>query len=206
MSREKIVAGRWRNMNHVIGRRYGKAGIAFFFLLACTAFSLWVPNAEAVPGYLTSFTSTYPTSTLANNCLICHTTTNASPSTRNPYGSAYGSNGHSFAAIENLDSDGDGFTNIAEITATPSTYPGNATSFPAGSVAGPMTVTPAGGLTSSGTIGGPFSPSSQTYTVTNTGTASMNWTATNGKSWVTLSSAGGTLAAGANTTVTASIN
>ncbi len=73
-------------------------------------------------------------------------------------------------------------------------------------VAGPMTVTPAGGLTPSGTVGGRFSPSSQTYTVTNTGTASMNWTATNGTSWVTLSAAGGTLAAGANTTVTASIN
>ena len=76
----------------------------------------------------------------------------------------------------------------------------------AATVAGPMTVTPAGGLTSSGTVGGPFTPSSQTYTLTNTGTASMNWTATKVASWVTLSSTGGTLAAGANTTVTASIN
>jgi hypothetical protein len=72
-------------------------------------------------------------------------------------------------------------------------------------VAGPLTVTPAGGLTPSGTVGGPFTPSSQTYTVTNTGTASMNWTATKVASWVTLSAAGGTLTAGANTTVTASI-
>ena len=72
-------------------------------------------------------------------------------------------------------------------------------------VAGPMTVTPAGGLTSSGTAGGPFTPSSQTYTVTHTGTAPMNWTASKVQSWVTLSSAGGTLAAGANTTVTVSI-
>ena len=84
------------------------------------------------------------------------------------------------------------------------TFPGDADD-PAASVAGPMTVTPAGGLTSSGTVGGPFTPSSVTYTVTNTGTASMNWTATKVASWVTLSSAGGTLAAGANTTVTASI-
>ncbi len=73
-------------------------------------------------------------------------------------------------------------------------------------VAGPMTVSPAGGLTSSGTFGGPFSPSSQTYTLTNTGTASMNWTASKVESWVTLSAAAGTLAAGATTTVTASIN
>ena len=76
----------------------------------------------------------------------------------------------------------------------------------AASAAGPMTVTPAGGLTSSGTAGGPFTPSSQTYTVTNTGTSPMNWTASKVASWVTLSAAGGTLAASANTTVTASIN
>ena len=75
----------------------------------------------------------------------------------------------------------------------------------AANVAGPMTVTPAGGLTSSGTAGGPFTPSSLSYTVTNTGTAPMNWTATKVQSWVTLSSAGGTLAAGATATVTASI-
>jgi hypothetical protein len=76
----------------------------------------------------------------------------------------------------------------------------------AANVAGPMTVTPAGGLTSSGTAGGPFTPSSLSYTLTNTGTAPMNWTASKVQSWVTLSAAGGTLAAGANTTVTASIN
>ena len=187
-------------MNHGIGTRHGKAGIVFLFLLT---FAVLVNGAEASPSYFTSFQSTYPSSPLsavASNCSICHT----SPPTRNSYGSAYASAGHNFAAIEGADSDGDGFTNIAEITA--GTYPGNAASFPAGNVAGPMTVTPAGGLTSSGTAGGPFSPSSQIYTVTNTGTASMNWTATKVASWVTLSSAGGTLAAGANTTVTASIN
>jgi hypothetical protein len=75
----------------------------------------------------------------------------------------------------------------------------------AASAAGPMTVT-AGGLASSGTAGGPFTPSSQTYTVTNTGSAPMNWSATKTQSWVTLSSTGGTLAAGATATVTASIN
>ncbi|HEX9849184.1 Ig domain-containing protein [Candidatus Deferrimicrobium sp.] len=72
--------------------------------------------------------------------------------------------------------------------------------------AGPMTVTPAGGLTSSGTAGGPFTPSSLSYTVTNTGTASMNWTASKAQSWVTLSATGGTLAAGGTATVIASIN
>ncbi len=74
----------------------------------------------------------------------------------------------------------------------------------AASVAGPMTVT-SGNLTSSGVAGGPFTPSSTSYTVTNTGTAPMAWTATKTQSWVTLSSTGSTLAAGATATVTASI-
>ncbi len=69
-----------------------------------------------------------------------------------------------------------------------------------------LAVTPATGLTSIGTIGGPFTPASVAYTISNTGNASMNWTAAKTAAWVTLSSASGTLAAGANTTVTASIN
>ncbi len=69
-----------------------------------------------------------------------------------------------------------------------------------------LAVTPATGLTSSGTVGGSFSPSSATYTLSNTGNASMNWTAAKTVAWLTLSSASGTLAAGANTTVTATIN
>jgi VCBS repeat-containing protein len=72
--------------------------------------------------------------------------------------------------------------------------------------AGAMSVTPAGGMSSSGAPGGPFSPSSQQYTLTNTGGTSINWTASKTQTWVTLSSAGGTLAAGATDNVTVSIN
>jgi hypothetical protein len=71
---------------------------------------------------------------------------------------------------------------------------------------GPLQVTPATGLSSSGAIGGPFSPSSAACTLTNTGTASMDWSASKGQAWVTLSATSGTLAAGANTTVTVSLN
>ncbi len=69
-----------------------------------------------------------------------------------------------------------------------------------------LAVSPAGGLSSTGPAGGPFTPSSASYTVTNTGGASVNWTAAATQGWVSLSSAGGTLAAGGSSTVTVSIN
>jgi len=84
-------------------------------------------QAHAKSGYLTSFNSEYGTSgTALDTCNVCHT---SSIPTRNPYGTAYGSNAHSFTAIANLDSDGDGFTNNAEIVAR--TFPGDAASKPA---------------------------------------------------------------------------
>jgi hypothetical protein len=73
-------------------------------------------------------------------------------------------------------------------------------------VAALMTVSPAGGWAATGSAGGPFAPSSQAYTVTNTGTAAMVWAARKQAGWVGVSPAGGTLAAGASATVTVSIN
>jgi uncharacterized repeat protein (TIGR01451 family) len=68
-----------------------------------------------------------------------------------------------------------------------------------------LAVTPATGFSSSGHAGGPFSPASQDYLLTNNGTASLNWTAANQSNWVTLSASSGTLAPGTTTTVTVSI-
>lgn len=67
-------------------------------------------------------------------------------------------------------------------------------------------VSPAGGLTSSGLRGGPFTPSSQIFTLTNSGTTSLNWSAAKTQSWLTLSTSGGTIAPGASTTVIATLN
>ena len=88
---------------------------------------------------------------------------------------------------------------------TASTTSGTGT-YTVGSGAPALTVTPSSNLTASGPAGGAFSAASATYTLTNSGTAAMNWTASKTAGWLTLDSSGGALAAGANTTVTATIN
>ncbi len=69
-----------------------------------------------------------------------------------------------------------------------------------------MSVSPAGGLTSAGLVGGPFSPTNQIYTIGNSGDSNLTWTASKSASWVTLSSTAGTLAPSSNETVTVFIN
>ena len=99
-----------------------------------------IGSAVAVSGYLNgtgSFNATYGTATTAlDTCNLCHPD-GSSGNLFNPYATAYRNAGHNFAAIEALDSDGDGFSNIAEITAR--TFPGDATSRPADTT--PPTVT-----------------------------------------------------------------
>ena len=72
---------------------------------------------------------------------------------------------------------------------------------------GVLSVVPTDGLTSAGSQGGPFSPSSKSYTLQNTGGSSIHWlVASIGGVPVNLSAIEGDLAAGASTTVTFSIN
>ena len=73
-------------------------------------------------------------------------------------------------------------------------------------IAGQLAVTPAGDLNSSGLPGGPFDPGSIVYALTNSGGATLSWTASKTESWVSLSANSGSLAAGASTNVTVSIN
>lgn len=87
--------------------------------------------AYALSSYKTQFNSRYGTAgTTLDQCLLCHTS-NSSPSINNlnSYGNAFANSNHNFVTIEPLDSDGDGFNNLAEITAR--TFPGNASSKPA---------------------------------------------------------------------------
>ena len=69
-----------------------------------------------------------------------------------------------------------------------------------------LSVTPVSGLSSSGHVGGPFNPTNQVYGLVNSGNSNMDWAATNTAAWVTVSPTNGTLASGASTNVTVSIN
>jgi hypothetical protein len=67
------------------------------------------------------------TGTQLDNCMTCHRGKSAK---KNAYGSDYKKAGYTFEAIEESDSDGDGFSNIEEIGA--GTFPGDPKSRPTG--------------------------------------------------------------------------
>ncbi len=69
-----------------------------------------------------------------------------------------------------------------------------------------LVVTASGGLSFSGNYGGPFSPTSRTYTLSNDGFEEIKWTASKTASWVTLSQTSGSLTPGSSTTFSVSIN
>ena len=70
-----------------------------------------------------------------------------------------------------------------------------------------LSVTPGDGLNSSGAQGGPFSPSSKSYTLQNTGGTTINWSVTKGANWLDLSSpTSGALNPSTSQLVTVSIN
>ncbi len=105
--------------------------ISLVLLLLAVIALAGVPQASAISDYKTWFETNYSSAVNSkiDACLLCHV--NADPftgSARNPYGTDFGNNGHSFTAIELLDSDGDGFSNIDEIHNL--TFPGNSSDFP----------------------------------------------------------------------------
>ncbi|MEP7133710.1 MAG: carboxypeptidase regulatory-like domain-containing protein [Chloroflexota bacterium] len=127
----------WRVLNRMAVTLAGA-----LILLAVMIASSTPQAGFALPGDLSSATSKYPNlaSSALNTCDLCHT---ASIPTLNPFGAAYKANGRNpaaFGLIENIDSDGDGFTNIQEINAL--TFPGNPASKPAAPTAVPPTAIP----------------------------------------------------------------
>ncbi|MCH9807974.1 MAG: S8 family serine peptidase [Alphaproteobacteria bacterium] len=72
---------------------------------------------------------------------------------------------------------------------------------------GTITVTPSTLLTSSGPVGGPFSPNQRVYTITSTQQFGViNWTANATQNWLTMSPTSGSLNPGASANVTVTIN
>jgi sugar lactone lactonase YvrE len=69
-----------------------------------------------------------------------------------------------------------------------------------------LQITPATGFTASGYVGGPFSITNESFSLTNTGTNSLNWTLVNTSVWLNASPGGGTLMVGGTTNVTVSLN
>ncbi len=136
-----------RRSNRLKGRL-----IAFFVVgvAALAGILLWVQRAQAFSSELIAAESKYQNivGTKLDSCLLCHS--NMTTFARNSYGLAYKNSNMNFAAIENLDSDGDGFSNIAEIMAL--SFPGDASDKPAA-----PTPTPT-----------PFQPATNTPTATET--------------------------------------
>jgi PKD repeat protein len=128
--------------------RYRSAAFltTLFILLA------WQPQAQAFSSFLNDFNDNYNTAgTRLDQCIACHTS-NSSVGSRNPYGSALANANINFGAIENVDSDGDGFSNLTEIMAR--TFPGNPNDFPIATNQ-PPTADPNGPY--NGTLGSPVS-------------------------------------------------
>ena len=69
-----------------------------------------------------------------------------------------------------------------------------------------LQIFPVTGFNAIGGVGGPFTPVSQTLTLTNTGTQALNWTVSNPVSWLDVSAGSGTLAPGTASLVTVSLN
>jgi hypothetical protein len=68
-------------------------------------------------------------------------------------------------------------------------------------------VTPGSGFVANGPVGGPFSVTAQSLSLTNAGTNSLNWSLSNTSLWLNAAPAGGTLApGGAAATATVSLN
>jgi hypothetical protein len=101
-----------------------KTGLTVGVFLALATFIF--TDADSLTSFKIQFNSEYKTSgTDLDACITCH---KGKPPKRNPYGADFKAARYAFELIELKDSDGDGFTNIAEIQA--GTFPGDPESKP----------------------------------------------------------------------------
>jgi hypothetical protein len=92
--------------------------------ISAVGFAVVSPPAQSTPEYQSQFNTKYDMrGSKLDSCLTCHTKQAGGIENMNPYGTDFGKNNHDFAAIEGLDSDGDGVTNIDEIKAE--SFPGD---------------------------------------------------------------------------------
>lgn len=97
---------------------------AMLMLTAVVFLATWSSPAQSKPEYLSEFNAKYDTrGGRLDSCQTCHNSATGNKDNVNPYGVDYGKNNHDFAAVEGLDSDGDGFSNLDEIKAE--TFPGD---------------------------------------------------------------------------------
>ena len=108
------------------GYQKGKKKI---WIIAFVAMLLVVPQVMARPSYLSTFESTYPAAvgSRIDACNLCHKSPEGGDA-RNLYGLSFASSGRKFAAIENIDSDKDGYANLQEIQSL--TFPGDVNDHP----------------------------------------------------------------------------
>ena len=101
-------------------------GLTILFMVALAVlFLLLAPTSRAKTDYLAAARLQYPAilGSRIDNCTLCHYTDAVNWPNRNLFSRDYELNGHNFAAIEGLDSDGDGYTNLQEINAH--SFPGD---------------------------------------------------------------------------------
>ncbi|MEW6476679.1 MAG: hypothetical protein AB1679_30840 [Actinomycetota bacterium] len=93
-------------------------------VISAAGFTVLVSPAQSTPEYMSQFNAKYNTrGSKLDSCMTCHTSQAGGAENINPYGADFGKNNHDFGAVEGLDSDGDGFSNIDEIKAE--TFPGD---------------------------------------------------------------------------------
>ena len=132
--------------HHINTKSFSRFICAAFLVVTSAAYIC--DSADAKKDYTTDFNTYYGTDgaeggTTMGTCTTCHKNPDGKGG-ENPYGTHFKAYARSFAAIEPLDSDGDGYSNIDEIIAD--TWPGDAGSTP-GPIAQPPVANAGGEIT-----------------------------------------------------------